>query len=166
MAHTLIEGDIKSTHIDDRPEPDLTSYELTSGAKPSLFLFDTIEDETAYWIHTIPNMMTSHLPAREIAILSHDYSSLRRWDDVQKLGVYVAGFQRMKGLEFKVVCIPTLNTILDAVDDEDELSHIRRKLFTAITRAKQHLILSAVQSIPKPFDMILDFVSVQNVKNA
>lgn len=166
VAHALIEADTKLKSLEDRPEPDLTSYELASGTRPSLFFFNTVDDETDYLTQTILQVISADVKPHEIAILAHDYTSLWRWDVLLNVGVYVSGFQRMKGLEFKIVYIPTLDSLLETATDEDELSDMRRKLFTAITRAKQHLILSAVQVIPDPLKSILDYLSVQNADNA
>ncbi|MCU0479837.1 MAG: UvrD-helicase domain-containing protein [Anaerolineae bacterium] len=165
VAHALIEADATLKSLDDRPEPDLTSYELASGTPPPLFFFDSVDDETAYITQTISQVIAGDVKPYEIAILAHDYTALRRWDALLNMGVYVAGFQRMKGLEFKIVYIPSLNNVLETVTDDDELSDVRRKLFTAMTRAKQHLILSAIQTIPDALKPILDYLSVQNAHN-
>ncbi|HRF96940.1 MAG TPA: ATP-binding domain-containing protein, partial [Aggregatilineales bacterium] len=140
-------------------------YELNSGSLPSFFIFSTPDEETAYFKLSVQNAIAQGIPPHEIAILAHDYSSLWRWDNLQNSGVYVAGFQRMKGLEFRMVYLPSLNTLFQTVMDDEELAEIRRKLFTAMTRAKQYLILSAIESIPEPIKPILEFVTIQNVND-
>ena len=65
--------------------------------------------------------------------------------------MYVNSYQKMKGLEFPIVFVPHLNSIFEAPEDEyDEvfLSKQRRKLFTAMTRARDTLILSYHSEFP------------------
>ncbi|MDX2074950.1 MAG: UvrD-helicase domain-containing protein [bacterium] len=165
VAHTLIERDNQLKLIEDRAEPDLTSYELNSGSLPSFFIFNTPDEETTYFNLAVQNAIAQGISPHEIAILAHDYTSLWRWDNLQNSGVYVAGFQRMKGLEFRMVYLPSLNTLFQMVMDDEELAEIRRKLFTAMTRAKHYLILSTIESIPEPIKPILEFVTIQNVND-
>jgi hypothetical protein len=156
-AHSLIEADEALRSQDERPQPDLDSEALRDGALPTLM---TCLDEAAQsqWVEShIHQLMREGIPARQIAILCHNRWHLKRWESWSQRGVYVQHFDRMKGLEFQAVILPHLELAFPTPQDADSVSAMRRKLFTAITRARTHLALTCAGPLPRPLLPLLPF---------
>ncbi|MGF1506436.1 MAG: ATP-binding domain-containing protein [Anaerolineae bacterium] len=80
-----------------------------------------------------------------MAVLCHDKRDKDQFQDLQEAGVFVDTFHRMKGLEFPLVFIPHLSTLFNAWNttyDETYVANQRRRLFTAMPRAQDRLVLS------------------------
>ncbi len=162
-AHTLIEADEMLRTAEERAEPDLTSYELSSGPKPRLLTFDSSEQEIAYVIKHIEQQVAQGVRPTHIAVLCHSFALARAWEKYTKnFGIYVKHFEKMKGLEFQSVFLPGLDSAFHDVMDAEEIAVGRRKFFTAMTRARYHLVLSAVISLPPALSPLMDAVDMES----
>ncbi len=156
-AHSLIEADDTLRATEDRAEPDFTSYELGSGPLPALIACPDPASETAYIASKIDELLRLGLHPGQIAILSHAKWHTARWEKWQKQGIYVQYFEKMKGLEFLAVFIPHLHDSFPRPDDAEAVTAARRKLFTAMTRARYRLTLSYQGTLPAPLTPLLDY---------
>lgn len=162
-AHSLIEADETLRSQDDRPRPDLEAEGLQDGPLP-LLLTTPLEASEAAWIHEhIQKLLAEGIAPQQIAILCHNRWHLRNWDSWSKRGVYVQHFDRMKGLEFHAVVIPHLHTAFTTPLDQDNVAMVRRKLFTAMTRARYRLALSCTGTLPSPLIPLIDYVQQQTI---
>lgn len=162
-AHTLIEADEMLRTAEERAEPDLTSYELASGPKPRLLTFDATEDEIIYVTKHIQQQIAQGIPPMQIAVLCHSFALARAWEKYTKnYGIYVKHFEKMKGLEFQSVFLPGLESAFHDVMDTDEIAVGRRKFFTAMTRARYYLMLTAVISLPPALAPLFDAVDIES----
>ena len=62
-----------------------------------------------------------------------------------------------------VVFVPHLHDIFTDVDDPDAVTVARRKLFTAMTRARYRLVMSYQGALPKPLEPVLDHMWCESV---
>jgi hypothetical protein len=142
-AHRLLDA-INSTN-DELTTPDLTTYELASGPKPKLISYPDLTQEIQFVRQDAFQLRDGGIAPAEIAILCHNKHLVRHWAALRDQGFYIESFYKMKGLEFRAVLIPHLNTILDHPDatrDEAFINEVRRKTFTAMTRARETLVMS------------------------
>jgi superfamily I DNA/RNA helicase len=105
----------------------------------------------------INNLMGNGLTSHDIAILCHTKANKQHWMHLQKLGVHLASFGTMKGLEFQAVFLPDLHTTFQSDNphlDVTQISEMRRVLFTAMTRARQYLIMTYQSKLPQPLQPI------------
>src|SRR5581483_11010648 len=75
----------------------------------------------------------------------------------------------MKGLEFSAVLIPHLHTLCDGagrVLDEGTISEIRRRAFTAMTRAREILIMSYQSQFPAELSAIEPHMQVEHLQQS
>ena len=98
------------------------------------------------------------MPPDEIAVLCHDHQCRETYKELSRRNVYVETFGKMKGLEFRVVFIPQVHTLFDQAVDESDITRIRQRVFTAMTRARYQLILSHYASFPAALEPILPHV--------
>jgi hypothetical protein len=162
-AHSLLNGDSLLGHSEDITEPDLSSYELASGSPPSLVRCSALEDEVKRVEHMA--LSITNVNPNQIAILCHSKRIVKHWAPLRNRGFYVETFNKMKGLEFRTVFIPYLNTSFDQHDtpkDETFISETRRRIFTAMTRARETLVLSYHGALPQEMKLILPYVQVMD----
>lgn len=98
------------------------------------------------------------LAPRDIAVLCHSKRIVKHWASLRNHGVYVDHFDRMKGLEFKHVFVPHLENAFTTAHDAETTSEIRRRIFTAMTRARQYLVLSYSSKLPNQLTPIVPHV--------
>lgn len=165
-AHSLIEADETLRQTDDRAEPDFTSYELGTGPLPALIACKDADAETQFINEKVEEFLEAGVMPGQIAILCHNRWHTDRWLSWQKQGVYVQHFEKMKGLEFAVVFIPNLQDSFPTPNDPDAVTVVRRKIFTAMTRARYRLILSYQGMLPKPLEPLLENVWCENFTSA
>jgi hypothetical protein len=161
-AHSLIEADETLRQTEERPEPDFTSYELGSGPLPALVACKDLESEITFMSDKIQEMIDNGVPPQQIAVLCHNRWHLERWAGWQKYGVYVQHFEKMKGLEFAAVFVPHLQDSFPSPNDADAVTTMRRKIFTAMTRARFRLVLSYHGMLPTPLEPLLENVWCEN----
>ncbi|MBE2268642.1 MAG: UvrD-helicase domain-containing protein [Anaerolinea sp.] len=147
-AHALIEADENLRQTEDRPEPDFTSYELGTGPKPLLIGCADEDAEIRFVNQQVNDLLDDDMPTSQIAILCPTEQHTHRWAHLQTQGIYVNYFEKMKGLEFNAVFTPHLGEIFMPDDDTEMISRKRRKVFTAMTRARRKLILSHQGELP------------------
>lgn len=165
-SHSLLNQ--TAAQSEELTTPDLTTYELASGDQPKLISYPDATKE----IHLIEQqalaLRDSGIDAGQIAILCHSKRIVRHWAHLRNQGFYVDTFNRMKGLEFRAVFIPHLQTVFDHTDatrDEAFINDIRRKVFTAMTRARETLILSYQGRFPAELAAIEPYVHSENGAN-
>jgi UvrD/REP helicase N-terminal domain/Nuclease-related domain len=161
-AHSLIEADDTLRQTEDRPEPDFTSYELGSGPLPALIACKDAEAETAFVDEKVRELLGAGAAPGQIAILCHAKWHTERWRHWREQGVYVQYFDKIKGLEFVTVFLPHLHDAFPHPDDPDAVTSIRRKVFTAMTRARWRLLLSYQGALPKPLEPLVDNMWCEN----
>lgn len=161
-AHSLIEADETLRQTEERAEPDFTSYELGTGPLPALIACKDAESETLFVGEKVQELIDGGVLPVQIAILCHNRWHVERWAAWQKRGVYVQHFEKMKGLEFAAVFVPHLQDSFPAPNDPDAVTVMRRKIFTAMTRARYRLILSYHGMLPKPLEPLLENVWCEN----
>jgi superfamily I DNA/RNA helicase len=161
-AHSLIEADETLRQTEERPEPDFTSYELGTGPLPALIACKDVESETRFVHEKVHELIAEGVSPNQIAILCHNRWHAQSWEQWQKQGVYVQHFEKMKGLEFSAVFIPRLQDAFPTPADADSVTAMRRKIFTAMTRARYRLIMSYYGMLPKPLEPLLENVWCEN----
>lgn len=161
-AHSLIEADETLRGTEDRPEPDFTSYELGSGPLPALIACADADAETAFVMEKVRELLDAGFAAGQIAVLCHAKWHTERWRDLREQGVYVQYFDKMKGLEFPAVFVPHLHDAFPHADDADAVTAMRRKVFTAMTRARYRLTLTYQTTLPRPLEPLLEHVWCEN----
>jgi hypothetical protein len=161
-AHGLIEADETLRQTEERPEPDFTSYELGTGPLPALIACKDLESEIRFVNLKVRELLDNNVPPNQIAILCHNRWHIDRWGEWKKQGVYVQHFEKMKGLEFAAVFVPHLQDSFPLPNDPDAVTVMRRKIFTAMTRARHRLILSYHGMLPKPLEPLLENVWCEN----
>jgi hypothetical protein len=161
-AHSLIEADETLRQTEERPEPDFTSYELGTGPLPALIACKDAESEIAFISEKLQEFIDAGVSPRQLAVLCHNRWHINRWENWKQQGVYIQHFEKMKGLEFGVVFIPHLQDAFPMPDDPDAVTTVRRKIFTAMTRARFRLILSYHGMLPRPLEPLLENVWCEN----
>ncbi len=150
-AHSLIVADPILSKSDEALQPDLKSYALISGAKPRLVECMGAYQETEFIKKQIQALLQAKVEPASIAILCCDHTVKKRWEYLTGQGIYVGSFERMKGLEFRAVVVPQIQEIFAGITADDaRISEKRRKVFTAMTRARETLIMSYTGSLPLP----------------
>lgn len=160
-AHNLILADPFLSGSDDITQPKLDGPDLRSGEPPLLRGFANFEDEARFIEGQAQKFLQRGLSAKQIAILCHDKDDAKRWRTLERSGVYVSTFRKMKGLEFRVVFLPHLNTAFDPLKesyDEVFVSNQRRRIFTAMTRARDTLMMTYHDALPEELMPIEPFV--------
>jgi superfamily I DNA/RNA helicase len=159
-AHSLLSGDGVSEEL---VQPDLETYELASGDKPILTNCRDLNQEIRLIEQIALSLKESDSP-NQVAILCHNKHFVRHWAHLRNQGFYVETFNKMKGLEFRAVLIPHLHTAFDAPGTKDDtfVAEMRRKIFTAMTRARETLVLSYHGNFPPELAPIEPHVQWQN----
>jgi hypothetical protein len=157
-AHSLIEADetLRSHH--ERTRPDLDTNALQEGQLPGLVICSGEHLELKWIVDRVNTLLNEGMPPRSVAILCHNRWHVKRWEALAQRGIYVQHFDRMKGLEFQAVFIPQVELAFPSSADPDTISVIRRKLFTAMTRAQTSLTLTCAGALPAPLYPLLPFV--------
>lgn len=106
-AHSLIEADDNLRQTEERPKPDFGSYEIGMGEMPLLIGYSDLHTEVMGVTQAVHRLLDREMPPQQIAILCQNRSQLSRWSHLEKAGVYVNYFEKMKGLEFNAVFVPT-----------------------------------------------------------
>jgi hypothetical protein len=164
-AHSLIKGDSLLGHSEDITEPDLSSYELASGNPPSLVKSYDIEQEIALVEQLAYSISRTGVSPEQIAVLCHSKRIVKHWAHMRNKGYYVETFNKMKGLEFYAVFVPHLNTAFDQYDtpkDDTFVSETRRRIYTAMTRARDTLVLSYHGTLPQELKLIQPYVQMMD----
>jgi hypothetical protein len=161
-AHALVEADALLCTSPDIVKPMLDSPDIQSGRLPLLASCTNKASEEKFIQHEIEKLCATGILGGEIAILCHNSKDIDRWAWMKnKYGVTVMSFDKMKGLEYRVVFLPSLETaftVKDAHNREHNISKNRQRVFTGMTRARQLLILSHVGNLPTELEPILPYV--------
>jgi len=142
-------------------EPDLTSPYLRSGPRPELRCFPSVEEEFNFIRLEIERLLQEGFDAQQIAVLHRRKSGVHRLRrQLRGLGVKVATFHALKGLEFEVVFLSQLQETFghQARASEEQLSEERRLVYMAMTRARQRLYLNHEGRWPRPLYDVLAHV--------
>jgi hypothetical protein len=157
-AHSLIEADDTLRQTEDRAEPDFTSYELGSGPLPAVIACKDMAAEVQFVTDKVNELLQAGMPHESIAILCHNRWHMKHWGHLANTGIYIQHFEKMKGLEFTAVFLPFMHEAFPTPDDPDSVTAIRRKVFTAMTRARYRLVLSYTGMLPRPLEPLLENV--------
>lgn len=160
-AYSLINSDDIIRLTEDRSQLDLFSYELESGYKPDLVRCQTEDDERKFIQKMVNNLLQQNYRVDEIAVLAPFKRDAEYLAVNLPYGCYVQHFEKMKGLEFPVVFVSRLNQAFRFAhaDDPDAIAEARRKVFTAMTRTRQHLVLTYTGELPQPLMPIEKYVN-------
>ncbi|MBZ0307735.1 MAG: UvrD-helicase domain-containing protein, partial [Anaerolineae bacterium] len=163
-AYSLIANDALLRKNEEVIIPDLNSPDLLEGEKPTLVQCGTIDSEVKHIEKAIQSLLNQGIPAAQIAVLCHNRHHVKRWVHLRPKGLYVEHFEKMKGLEFTVVFVPSLHSAFDNAANEEESSIIRRKIFTAMTRARHTLMLTYQNEFPTRLEPLLKYVTQEKVR--
>ncbi|RMF81390.1 MAG: hypothetical protein D6737_05225 [Chloroflexi bacterium] len=162
-AHSLINIDNTGDESEEIVKPDLQSYELASGDKPKVILVNRVEQEIKRVEDEVNILIHNGIMPSSIAILCHTKRIIKHWAHLRNQACYVGTFNQMKGLEFHAVLIPHLHTYFQVLGQEVDSEYIdsqRKKLFTAMTRAREMLILSATGNLPTELTSLQPYVEL------
>lgn len=165
-AHSLIEADETLRVNVDRTEPDFDSYELGSGPLPALLTCADPEAEARYIESRIQALLEQGVPPHQIAILPPARWHLTKWTHWRDHGLVVHHVEKLKGLEFRAVFMPQLQTTFPHPDDADAVTVTRRRLFTAMTRARYRLTMTYTGILPSPLNPLLDYCWLETVDSS
>ncbi len=157
-AYSLVEADA-FLRTEKSVEPNLTSYEVSSGEVPMLLECADMASELAALDRRIEALIASGVKPQQIAVLCHNHQVLNQFKPLEKYNCVLKTFGTMKGLEFHAVFVPHLHDVFQRVDAEDGISTMRRRIFTAMTRARQMLALSYQNTLPEPLQPLLELHS-------
>jgi superfamily I DNA/RNA helicase len=157
-AYSLVLADELLSNSEEIIHPDLTSPELIEGSLPALYAFDTPEQERQTIKDEVQTLLENGNDPQDIAVLCHHKGLVKHYADLRNLGIYVEHFEKMKGLEFIAVFIPEVHSAFDNMTDQQAISQMRRRMFTAMTRARQVLTLSYHKSLPDALKPIVPHV--------
>lgn len=162
-AYSLIEADPILCKDEEILRPDLDSSELIEGEMPSMFQLSNLDDEVQFIKNEVHELLKSDMTANQIAILCHSKGIVKYWASMREIGIYVEHFEKMKGLEFQAVFIPHLHTTFMNANDPIDVSNERRRIFTAMTRARFRLYMSHHGKLPSQLDPIHEHVWRESV---
>lgn len=151
-AHSLLADDPVLSKSQDVTKPNFKTYELHEGPEPSLFAVKDVNAEVRLIEDRICQLMADGIETHEIAILCHHRKTIRHYASLRNQGCYVESFDKMKGLEFKAVFLPHLHNVFERSrnpGDSETATDTRRRVYTAMTRARAHLIMSYHSDIPE-----------------
>ncbi|MDX1991156.1 MAG: UvrD-helicase domain-containing protein [bacterium] len=160
-AYSLVDADTILKSAEDATQPNLDSLELTSGSKPCLKKVHDAENEVAFIDRIVSQYLSAGIPGGQIAILCHSKRIVKHWAYLRNKGCYVETFEKMKGLEFRAVFVPHLHTLVEThatISGDEEIAATRRRIFTAMTRAREYLNLSYQNQLPQILEPLLPFV--------
>jgi superfamily I DNA/RNA helicase len=160
-AHALIEADPNLSNAEDIIRPNVDSADVPDGVAPALLKCRDLTEEVRLTEAQIRQHLSMGVPAGEIAVLIHNKRLIRHWAHLRNQGCYVETFDKMKGLEFRVVFVPHLQTVFEAGSmptDTEFISTVRRRIFTAMTRAREWLYLSYQGQCPAALDPLTPYV--------
>lgn len=163
-AHSLIEADETLRQHEERAAPDFSSYELNTGPLPALIACKDGFSEQSFVADKIRELLEAGITPGQIAILCHAKWHMENWIKWREQGIYVEFFDRIKGLEFMVVFLPHLQDSFRLPDDPDAVTTTRRKLFTAMTRARYRLMLSYQGTLPKPLETLSEHMWCESLE--
>lgn len=161
-AYSLIASDPLLVKNEEITRPNLNSREILDGEKPLVINCTNSPQEVKVIENEILSLLSQGVPSEQIAVLCHSRYHLKNWTSVEQKGVYVGSFKQMKGLEFTAVFVPSLHSAFINDNTDESISKTRRKIFTAMTRARHTLVLSYQNELPKPLEPILKYVTHEN----
>ena len=162
-AHALVEADPLLYESNDITKPILDSPELLDGDLPLLVECTDSNDEIEFIRSEIESLIDTGVDGNEIAVLCHKKGDVRKWAALRnKLGITVTKFEKMKGLEYRAVFVPCLNTAFDSSNEDEKDDYFeskrRKRIFTLMTRARQILVLSYCERFPSELASIGPYV--------
>jgi hypothetical protein len=161
-AHALVEADALLGTSPDIVKPLLDSPDIQTGKMPLLASCSKKDVEERFVQREIEELCASGISGDQIAILCHNGKDIDRWAWMKnKYGITVMSFDKMKGLEYRAVFLPGLETafvIKDKLNREHNISKNRQRVFTGMTRARQLLALSHLGDLPPELEAILPYV--------
>lgn len=164
LAYSLIQHDsVLKQLADEIVSPNMDSPFVLSGDVPHLAPCYS-EAETITRTHDyVEEWVGRGIDYSQIAVLCPNRNVVKHFAGLRQKGVYVENFEKMKGLEFQAVVIPFLCRSMGNPDetlDDEALSHKRRRLFTAMTRARLLLAMTYHGTLPPALDDIMPHVFV------
>lgn len=165
-AQSIIASDPILAQSEDTVTPEFDSYDVPSGEQPMLVQYRDLRDEVRGIEEAISEAIRSGVPAGQIAVLCHNHHLVKHWAHLRDSGVYVESFKKMKGLEFRMVLIPHVHTAFDTPTKPEDtfISERRRHVYTAMTRAREKLVISYEGKLPGYLNALQPYV--QQVKGA
>jgi superfamily I DNA/RNA helicase len=172
----LLQG-VEVDDLDGEKDREQGYKSLLSGAAPEVQKFATAEEEGAFLVETVKEMLKHKQPeeiclvARTGKLLTERYQSLlkaakvpsvvlEKKNDPGEPGVRLGTMHRVKGLEFPVMLLAGVNSGVVPMrvpsvegDPTARAEHEERErslLFVAATRARDHLVVTA-HGNPSPF---------------
>ena len=163
-AFGLVEADPVLSASEDLTKPRLNIGELRSGPLPRLVACSDWDAEQRFVRVSVEQKLAEGVLAGQIAVLCHDSRHARAFADLKARGVYIASFEKMKGLEFTAVFLPHLNTSFATSGehyDEFFVSKRRRRIYVGMTRARSDLVLSYHGRLTEELQPLKSFTAAQ-----
>jgi len=161
-AHSVIQADALLKNSDEIPSPNFKTYDLADGVVPLNHQFADSDAEIAFVQTQIHALLKQGIASSQVAILCESPRQAEIFKPLQvDTGIYVSNFAKMKGLEFQAVILPFIDTLFDervTNADENFITEQRRKLFTAMTRACDYLVLTHCGDLPKYIEGLKAYV--------
>lgn len=165
-AHSMLGTNKKENESDELIRPDFSTYNLPSGDLPRLIKALNIKNEINLVEETAIKALSSldSDQSEQVAILCHNKKFISSWAHLRQRGIYVNSFNKMKGLEFKTVIIPHINLLFAHPEyngNDEYIEQQKRRMFTAMTRARENLILTYNSSLPDQLSPCLPYLNQQ-----
>ncbi len=160
-AHSVISENNQANQVDEILHPDFDTYELPSGEIPKLIRLQDLAHEIKFVEDSVLGSIKLGIKASRIAVLCHNKTMVKHWAYLRTKGIYVDSFNKMKGLEFETVFVPQLQSSFTSQEndrDDDFIDKKCRAIFTAMTRARQQLILSYHGTFPSELAQMEPYV--------
>lgn len=159
-AYSLIESDELLQASEDVIAPLFESPEITEGSKPELRGYADLTQEVVQLAQNIAALIAAGEDPKNIAVLCHNRHHVKYWTELERRykGLFIAPFERMKGLDFNTVFLPHLNTSFSGITDANAISEVRRRIYVGMTRARNRLVLSHHAALPEPLTPLRAYV--------
>ncbi|RMG74547.1 MAG: hypothetical protein D6711_08610 [Chloroflexi bacterium] len=165
-AHSLIQSDPVFSQSSDIIKPILETDELESGKIPRFVILPDKDTEVLFIYNEVSRMLQQGIAPSDIAILYHDYKDKDYWLEHEKLDINIIRYGQMKGLEFRIVILPFVGSLFEEHGKPGSEEFIRDRkidLFTAMSRARQVLIMSHHEHFPTVLKCIEPHVYVESI---
>ena len=153
-AFELIRGDeliLKALNAEGMAvDPDLAHQSMRTGEKPLLHHFPTPEAEVEFVKAKIRELLQHKIAPEQIAVLNRQKNGVTRLQtQLAGLGVKVATFHALKGMEYEVVFLTQAQDAFRDGAGGEELSEERRLVYMAMTRARERLYMGYEGPFPR-----------------
>jgi len=165
LAYSVIQHDsVLKQMADEIVSPNIDSPFVLSGDVPHLAPCRNEAETVARTHDYVEEWAGRGVAYEQIAVLCPSKAVVKYFAELREKGVYVENFEKVKGLEFQAVVIPFLCRAFGREGEQhndEEISHKRRMLFTAMTRARILLAMTHQGALPPMLESIRPYVFIR-----